>query len=87
MLSRAGQARASPADSERMKELLRTNDWVRLSWLQALLAGVGIETVVLDTHASIVEGSIGAIQRRLMVADADLKRARAALAEAGEEGM
>ena len=50
-----------------MKELLRTNDAVRLSWLQALLAAAGIEAVVLDTHTSIIEGSIGAIPRRLMV--------------------
>ena len=51
-----------------MKELFRTNDPVRLSWAQALLAAAGIEAVVLDTHTSIIEGSIGAIPRRLMVA-------------------
>lgn len=67
-----------------MKELVRTNDPVRLSWLQALLADAGIEAVVLDTHASIIEGSIGAIQRRLMVHEDDHRRARAILAEAGE---
>lgn len=67
-----------------MKELVRTNDTVRLSWLQALLASVGIEAVVLDHHTSILEGSIGAIQRRLMVDDADHGRARTLLAEAGE---
>jgi hypothetical protein len=67
-----------------MKELVRTNDSVRLSWLQALLASAGIDAIVLDMHTSIVEGSIGAIQRRLMVDDADLARARALLAEAGE---
>jgi hypothetical protein len=65
-----------------MKELLRTNDTVRLSWLQALLASAGIATVVLDRHTSIIEGSIGAIPRRLMVADEELARARALLAEA-----
>ena len=68
-----------------MKELLRTNDAVRLSWLQALLAGAGIETVILDTNTSIIEGSIGAIQRRLMVTEDDYRRACALLAEAGEE--
>ena len=67
-----------------MKELLRTNDTVRLSWLQALLAGAGIEAIILDTHTSIVEGSIGAIPRRLMVEDEDHRRAQAVLAEAGE---
>ncbi len=67
-----------------MKELVRTNDPVRLSWLQALLAGAGIETVILDTHTSIIEGSIGAIQRRLMVHENDHRRARTLLDEAGE---
>src|ERR1700761_5552895 len=39
-----------------MRELLRTNDTVRLSWLQAMLASAGIEAVILDTHTSILEG-------------------------------
>src|SRR5579883_1548549 len=67
-----------------MKELLRTNDPVRLSWLQALLAGSGIEAIILDTHTSIIEGSIGAIPRRLMVLEEDHPRAEAVPAEAGE---
>ena len=55
-----------------MRELLRTNDPVKLSWIQALLADAGIEAVVLDTHTSILEGSIGAIPRRLCVIAEDL---------------
>jgi hypothetical protein len=62
-----------------MRELLRTNDSVRLSWLQAMLASAGIDAVILDTHTSIIEGSIGAIPRRLMVQDDDEKRARVVL--------
>ena len=65
-----------------MKELLRTNDVVRLSWIQALLADAGIECVLLDQHTSLAEGSIGAIQRRLMVAERDHARARHLVAEA-----
>ena len=68
-----------------MKELLRTNDLVRLSWLQALLGDAGIACLVLDQHTSLVEGSIGAIQRRLMVDDRDLQRAHVLIAEA-EDG-
>lgn len=67
-----------------MKELLRTNDIVRLSWLEALLADAGIATVVLDLHTSVVEGSIGILPRRLMVSDADYARARQVLFDAGE---
>jgi hypothetical protein len=65
-----------------MKELTRTNDAVRLSWLQALLQEAGIAALVLDNHTSIVEGSIGAIPRRVMVDDADHFRATALLAAA-----
>jgi hypothetical protein len=68
-----------------MKELLRTNDPVRLSFLQALLRDSGIESLVLDHHTSLVEGSIGAIPRRLMVAERDYRRARLVLEAAGEE--
>lgn len=65
-----------------MKELLRTNDVVLLSFASALLRDAAIEPVVLDTHTSILEGSIGAIPRRLMVADDDYARARALLDDA-----
>ena len=67
-----------------MKELLRTNDPVRLSFVEAMLRAAGIESVMLDQHTSIVEGSIGAIQRRIMVAERDLAKARLVIAEAGE---
>jgi Putative prokaryotic signal transducing protein len=67
-----------------MKELVRTNDSVRLSWIEALLASAGIEVVVLDAHTSIVEGSIGAIPRRVMVGDGDHRRALDVLAAAGD---
>jgi hypothetical protein len=61
-----------------------SNDPVRLSFLTALLADAGIDAVLLDTHASVIEGSIGAIPRRLMVATDDEARARRVLRDAGE---
>ena len=67
-----------------MVELLRSNDPVRLSWVTALLADANIDVVVFDTHTSILEGSIGALPRRLMVLDDDLSRARHVLETAGE---
>ncbi len=67
-----------------MRLLATSNDPVRLSFLTALLADAGIASVVLDSHTSAVEGSIGAIPRRLMVADEDEWRARLVLREAGE---
>ena len=68
-----------------MRELIRTNDVVKLSWLQALLSDAGIRAVILDTHTSIIEGSIGAIPRRLAVVEEDYERACQVMAEAGEE--
>ena len=67
-----------------MRAVATSNDPVRLSFLTALLADAGIAAVLLDTHASVIEGSAGAIQRRLMVATDDEARARRVLAEAGE---
>lgn len=69
-----------------MKELLRTNDVVLLSFATALLRDAGMEPVVLDTHTSILEGSIGAIPRRLMVSDADCDNARLLLDAALKQG-
>jgi hypothetical protein len=66
-----------------MVELLRTNDPVLLSFLAALLGDAGVESVILDQHTSVLEGSIGAIPRRVMVPVEDLGRARQLLAEAG----
>lgn len=68
-----------------MVELLRTNNAVMLSYATALLAAEGLECLVFDQHASIIEGSIGAIQRRLMVAVEDAPKARRLLAQAGIE--
>ena len=67
-----------------MKELLRSNDTVRLGWLTAFLADAGIESAIFDTHTSILEGSVGAIPRRLVVADDDYPKARRMLQDAGE---
>lgn len=67
-----------------MRELLRSTDIVRLSWLTALLADGGIEVVILDNHMSVLDGSVNAIPRRMMVADDDHMQARRILREAGE---
>jgi hypothetical protein len=64
--------------------LITTNNLVRLSFLHALLRDAGITAIILDTHTSAIEGSIGAIPRRLMVATNDEPRARRVLTEAGE---
>jgi hypothetical protein len=69
-----------------MRVIVTTNNLVRLNFLMALLRDAGIDSVLLDDHTSGVEGSIGAIPRRLMVAEADASPARRILHEAGEGG-
>lgn len=68
-----------------MKELLRTNDVVLLSFLEARLKGEGIEPFILDMNASIVEGSIGILPRRLVVIDEDFEHALGIVATAQAE--
>jgi len=67
-----------------MRVVATSNDPVRLSFLTALLADAGIEAIVLDVHASIMDGSVNAIPRRLAVSDKDERQARRILSEAGE---
>lgn len=66
-----------------MKELLRTNDAVLISAVEALLKGAGIECVVFDRHMSVMEGSIGILPRRVLVDDDEADKARLLLTEAG----
>lgn len=68
-----------------MRELLRTNDPVLVSFVEALLNEQDIGHLVLDTNMSILEGSIGILPRRIMVETDHLARAQMLLAEAGLE--
>lgn len=64
-----------------MRELLSTNDPTVIAFATALLSSEDIDCFDLDVHMSILEGSIGIMPRRLMVAQKDLFRARAILAD------
>jgi hypothetical protein len=66
-----------------MIELLRTNDLVLISFVEALLREAGIEPWVADQNMSIVEGSLGVLQRRVMVPEDVVDRARRLLVDAG----
>ncbi len=66
-----------------MIELLRTNDVVLITAIEAMLAEAGVAAIVFDAHTSVIEGSIGAIPRRVMVIDEDAATARRVLREAG----
>ena len=66
-----------------MLEILRTNDLVLISFVEALLREAGIEAWVADQNMSIIEGSLGVLPRRVMVAADDAVRARRLLVDAG----
>lgn len=52
-----------------MKEVLRTNDAVRLSYAVALLTEAGCHPFVADRFMAAAEGGISAFQRRVLVPD------------------
>ena len=66
-----------------MIELLRTNDIVLISRIEALMAEHNIGLFVADQYMSAMEGSLGFLPRRMMIDADDLLRARMALHSAG----
>lgn len=65
-----------------MKELVRANKPALLSFVQSLLNDAGIEFILTDEHASIMDGSIGALPRRILVSDDDFDAARQIMRDA-----
>ena len=66
-----------------MREIVRTNDAVLVSAIQALLDAAQIPHVLLDQNMSVLEGSIGILPRRILVADEHIAAARNLLVDAG----
>ena len=66
-----------------MRELIRTNDAVLISAIEALLGAAHIAHVVVDQNMSVLEGSIGIIPRRILVGEDQLGAARQLLVDAG----
>jgi Putative prokaryotic signal transducing protein len=66
-----------------MRELVRTNDPVLISAIEALLNGAHIEHMVVDQNISVLEGSIGIFPRRILVGDDQVMQARRLLEDAG----
>ena len=70
-----------------MRAVLKSLDPVVLNYAANLLEQEGIESVVFDTHASVMDGSMGFLPRRLMVADDDFSRAEQLLRQAVPDAM
>ncbi len=65
-----------------MKELVRTNDLVLITLIEALLKEQSIDYIVLDQNMSVLEGSIGILPRRIMAVNDDYEQARRILIDA-----
>jgi hypothetical protein len=68
-----------------LREIVRTNDAVLVTAIQALLDAAQIPHLLLDQNMSVLEGSIGVLPRRILVADDHAAAARRLLGEAGLE--
>ncbi|WP_438749864.1 putative signal transducing protein [Pararhizobium sp. O133] len=66
-----------------MKELIRTNDVVVLSFAESLMKEAGIIYLIADQGMSILEGSLGLLPRRFLVDEDEADEARQILIDAG----
>jgi cell division inhibitor SulA len=66
-----------------MIELVRTNDPVVISFIEALMRDAKIAFLVADQNMSIMEGSLGVLPRRILVDEDDLEQAKRILQDAG----
>ncbi|HWK65173.1 MAG TPA: DUF2007 domain-containing protein [Rhizobiaceae bacterium] len=66
-----------------MIELIRTNDAVLISFVEALMRDAGISYFVADQNMSVLDGSIGILPRRIMIGEEDVEAARRILTDAG----
>jgi tRNA1(Val) A37 N6-methylase TrmN6 len=64
-------------------ELVRTNNAVLITAIEALLKAADISHVVLDQHMSVLEGSLGILPRRILVDAENWEAARQLLEDAG----
>lgn len=66
-----------------MIELVRTNDAVVISFVEALMRDAGIACIVADQNMSVMDGSLGILPRRILVDTDHAEEARRILADAG----
>ncbi|MGE5266559.1 MAG: DUF2007 domain-containing protein [Deltaproteobacteria bacterium] len=59
-----------------MRELMRVNDPVLISYVEALLRGAGFEPIFLDRNMSVLEGSLGILPCRVLIGEDDWEAAR-----------
>jgi len=62
---------------------MRSNNMGTLSFVEALMRDAGIGVMIADQNMSILEGSIGAIPRRILVESDRIDQARRIMRDAG----
>ncbi|MDB5552662.1 MAG: urease accessory protein [Rhizobium sp.] len=62
---------------------MRSNDPVALSFAQSLMKDAGIYAMIADQGMSVLEGSLGILQRRLLVDSDREDEARQIIRDAG----
>jgi hypothetical protein len=80
---RCARPAKSDGGAEKLRELVRTNDAVLISAIEALLTGANIDHMTVDQNMSVMEGSIGIFPRRILVGEDQLAAARRLLSDAG----
>ena len=68
-----------------MIELIRTNDVVLLSFAESLMRDANIPCMIADQSMSVLEGSLGLLPKRLLVAEDMAQDARRIMIDAGLE--
>jgi hypothetical protein len=66
-----------------VREIVRTNDTVLVTVVEALLKGADIPHMIVDQNMSVLEGSLGILPRRVLVAEGHERVARLLLQDAG----
>ena len=59
-----------------MKEIIRTNDLILISRIESIFNQETIYYELFDTNASVIEGSISAIEKRILVLEKDFNRSQ-----------
>jgi hypothetical protein len=83
LIWRCARRAKTDGGADTLRELVRTNDAVLISAIEALLKSADIPHLVADQNISVLEGSIGAFQRRILVGEDEIAAARELLVEAG----
>ena len=68
-----------------MRVVLKTNNPVQLNFAEVLLSDAGIHAIVFDAEMSVMDGNLGILPRRLMVAEDDFAQAVRVLGEGLEK--